>query len=49
MDFGIISEVNPPDPSYQAFEAARYAMGDTLRYAEKMNLIQMEPRGDPAR
>lgn len=54
MDFGIIAGVNPPDPSaqspgvppYAAYEAARYAMGDTLRYAEKMNLIEMEPRGD---
>jgi hypothetical protein len=54
MDFGIIMGVNPPDPSagspgvppYAAFEGARYAMGDTLRYAEKMNLIDMEPRGD---
>lgn len=52
MDYGIIAGVNPPDPSagstgvppYAAFEAARYAMGDTLRYAEKMNLIDMEPR-----
>jgi len=54
MDFGIIAGVNPPDPSsggpgvppYEAFEAARYAMGDTLRYAQKMNLIEMEPRSD---
>jgi len=54
MGFGIIAGVNPPDPSaerpgvppYAAFEAARYAMGDTLRYAQKMNLIEMEPRGD---
>ncbi|RPJ27147.1 MAG: hypothetical protein EHM33_09025 [Chloroflexi bacterium] len=54
MDFGIIAGVNPPDPSavnpgvppYEAFEAARYAMGDTLHYAQKMNLIAMEPRGD---
>jgi hypothetical protein len=54
MDFGIIMGVNPPDPSagspgvppYNFFEPARYAMGDTLRYAEKMNLIEMEPRGD---
>ena len=46
MDFGIIAGVNPPDPSagspgvppYDSFEAGRYAMGDTLRYAEKMNL-----------
>jgi hypothetical protein len=54
MDFGIIDGVNPPDPSsgspgtppYAAFEPARYAMGDTLRYAERMNLIDMVPRGD---
>jgi hypothetical protein len=54
MDYGIIAGVNPPDPStgspgvppYAAFEAARYAMGDTLRYADQMNLIAMEPRGD---
>ena len=54
MDFGIIAGVNPPDPSaaspgvppYVAFEEARYAMGDTLRYAEKMNLLAMEPRPD---
>jgi hypothetical protein len=56
MDYGIIAGVNPPDPSagapgvppYAAFEAARFAMGDTLRYAEKMNLIAMEPRDDLA-
>jgi hypothetical protein len=54
MDFGIIMGVNPSDPSagspglppYDAFEATRYAMGDTLHYAEKMDLIEMEPRGD---
>jgi hypothetical protein len=52
MDFGIIGGVNPPDPlaggpmSYAAFEAARYAMGDTRRYAERMDLLNMEPRAD---
>src|SRR5215207_352714 len=54
MDFGIIGGVNPPDPTagapgvppYASFTAARYAMGDTLRYAEKINLIEMEPRPD---
>ena len=54
MDYGIIAGVKPPDPSaggegvppYAAFEAARYAMGDTLHYAEKMNLIRMEPDPD---
>jgi hypothetical protein len=52
MDFGLIGGVNPPDPSagepmsYAAFEPARYAMGDTLRFAARMNLIEMEPRDD---
>jgi hypothetical protein len=54
MDFGIIAGVNPPDPSaggpggppYAAFESARYAMGDTLRYAQRMQLLAMEPRND---
>jgi hypothetical protein len=54
MDFGIIGGLNPPEsteenpggPTYAAFEEARYAMGDTLRYAEKMNLIAMEPQGE---
>jgi len=54
MDFGIIMGVNPPDPSagspgvppYDFYEAARYAMGDTLHYAEKMDLIHMQPRDD---
>jgi len=52
MDFGIIGGVNPPDPSagepmsYAAFEPARYAMGDTLRFAKRMNLIEMQPRDE---
>jgi hypothetical protein len=51
MDFGIIGGVNPSDPSaggpmsYAAYEPARYAMGDTLRFARRMNLIEMQPRG----
>jgi hypothetical protein len=43
MDFGLIGGVSPPDA---AFEPARYAMGDTLRFAKRMNLIAMEPRDD---
>jgi hypothetical protein len=43
MDFGLIGGVDSPDPS---FEPARYAMGDTLRFAARMNLIEMEPRDD---
>ncbi len=51
MDFGIINVVNPLDPSlglpsYESFEPARYAMGDTHRLAERADLIDMEPRGD---
>ena len=54
MDFGIIDGVNPADPgsgspgvpSFETFEPARYAMGDTLRFAQRMHLIDMEPRGD---
>jgi hypothetical protein len=52
MDYGLIGGFTPADPtaggpmSHAAFEPARYAMGDTLRFAERMNLIQMEPRDD---
>ena len=51
MDFGIIDVVDHLDPSlgvppYEAFEPARLAMGDTRRYAERMGLVDMTPRGD---
>jgi hypothetical protein len=51
MDFGIIDVVHPLDPStgvppYAAFEPARRAMGDTLRFARRLNLIAMAPRGE---
>ena len=51
MDFGIVDVVHPLDPStgvpaYESFEPARYAMGDTLRYAERMALLDMEPRAE---
>jgi Family of unknown function (DUF6298) len=50
-DLGIVTGVNPPDPSsgspsFASLEPARYAMGDTLRFAREMGLIAMEPRGD---
>ena len=50
-DLGIVTGVNPPDPSsgspsFASLEGARYAMGDTLRFAREMDLAQMEPRGD---
>jgi hypothetical protein len=50
MDFGLIGGVNPPDPkaggpmSFETFEPARFAMGDTVRYADRVGLIDMEPR-----
>lgn len=51
MDFGLIEGVNPPDPSsdgsevspYNAFEPARFAMGDTLRFAQQADLISLTP------
>jgi hypothetical protein len=51
MDFGIINVTSPLDPSlevpsYESFEPARYAMGDTLRFATRMQLIEMVPRSD---
>jgi len=52
MDFGIIGGVDPPDRSagdpmsFDAFEPARWAMGDTARLAGQLNLIEMEPRGE---
>lgn len=52
MDFGLIDGLapvgtpSPGAPPYGAFEAARYAMGDTLRYAEQMDLLAMQPRGE---
>ena len=52
MDFGLLFGVNPPDPSaggpmsFEAFEPARWAMGDTARFAERMDLLRMEPRID---
>ena len=50
-DLGIVTGVNPPDPasgspSFASLEPARYAMGDTLRFAREIDLAGMEPRGD---
>jgi hypothetical protein len=50
-DLGIVNGVNPPDPSagtpsYESLEPARYALGDTLRFARRMDLVATEPRGD---
>ena len=53
MDFGIIDVVHPLDqslgiPPYELYEPARHAMGDTRRYADRMSLIHVTPRGDLA-
>jgi hypothetical protein len=54
MDFGLIGGLEPagdPDPEagvppFEFYEPARWAMGDTQRYAERINLIEMEPRSE---
>jgi hypothetical protein len=51
MDFGIVDPVHPLDPSlgvpsYESFEPARLAMGDTLRFARRMGLLEMTPRDE---
>ena len=56
MDFGLIDGTEPtgggnPDagvPTFETYEAARYAMGDTRRYAERMSLVDAEPSRDAA-
>ena len=56
MDYGLIGGLEPggsggPEsgiPPFEAFEPARFAMGDTRRFAERMNLIDMTPRTDVA-
>ncbi|MGE5601927.1 MAG: hypothetical protein ACM30E_02680 [Nitrososphaerales archaeon] len=35
-----------PSPAFQAFEAARFAISDTLRYAERVKLMEMATRGE---
>jgi hypothetical protein len=50
MDFGIIGGVNPADPkaggplAFDNFEPARFAMGDTVRFANRVRPLTMEPR-----
>lgn len=56
MDFGLIGGLEPtgtsdPEagvPPFEYYEAARYAMGDTRRYAERLSLVDTEPRTDTA-
>jgi hypothetical protein len=48
MDFGLIGGVRPADGGapYAQFEPAREAMGDTRRFADRMDLVRTEPRTD---
>ncbi len=54
MDFGLIGGLEPtgvadPEagvPPFEHYEAARYAMGDTRRHAERLSLADVEPRTD---
>lgn len=51
MDYGIVDVVHPLDPSlgapsYESFEPARRAMGDTLGFARRLRLLAMTPRGE---
>jgi hypothetical protein len=49
-DFGLLDLVRPPAPvpgvpSSAGYEPARNAMGDTRRFADRINLLAMTPRG----
>jgi hypothetical protein len=56
MDYGLIAGLEPADespaeagvPPFAHYEPARWAMGDTRRYAERVGLIDMQPRPDVA-
>ena len=47
MDYGIINlkphELAPGEPPFEAYEPARLAMGDTLAFAKRVQLIDMQP------
>ena len=50
-DLGIIMGAKPVDPtigkpSYDSLESARNAMGDTLRYAHRISLSEMQPMNE---
>jgi len=51
MDYGILDVGNPEKalpgaPPIETYDPARYAMGDTLRFAERMRLIDMTPQNE---
>jgi hypothetical protein len=56
MDFGLIAGLGPAGtshadtgvPPFEFYEPARLAMGDTRRYAERIGLLDMQPRRDVA-
>jgi hypothetical protein len=56
MDFGLIAGPQPAGespadtglPPFEYYEPARWAMGDTRRFAERITLLQMQPRSDIA-
>jgi len=54
MDYGLIGGFEPDGapqdgvPPFEFYEPARFAMGDTRRYAERVSLVDMEPRVDVA-
>jgi hypothetical protein len=52
-DLGIVAGIDPASPPpgtppYAALEPARFAAGDTRLFAERVDLAQMEPRGQLA-
>lgn len=51
MDYGAMDVAHPEKtapgaPPFETYEPARYAMGDTLRFAERMSLIHMYPKNE---
>jgi hypothetical protein len=51
MDYGAMDVARPAQtapgaPPFATYDPARYAMGDTLRFARRMQLIDMEPHGE---
>ncbi len=54
MDYGLIAGVEPTAdlpadtgvPPFEAYEPARWAMGDTRRFAERVGLVDMRPLTD---
>jgi hypothetical protein len=51
MDYGAMDVAHPEKtapgaPTFETYESARQAMGDTLRFAERMQLIDMDPQNE---